>query len=96
MSVGTNYKAVIVVGLTRSKLIHCWIDQIIKSSELEDFVALRYAHSDTNVVGLRYVETPGFDSAEFIWDEEQILKLKNKFLMLTGLEAKVYLSTGAY
>ncbi|MCK9369760.1 hypothetical protein M0R04_07640 [Candidatus Dojkabacteria bacterium] len=98
MSVGTCYKAVIVVGLSREEITDAPtnIQDLITKWELAVFSSDKYGVHIDDIIGLSYVYTSVFSAVDFVWDEEQILRLKNKFLMLTGLKAKIHLVTHGF
>jgi hypothetical protein len=92
----TSYKAVVAVGLKRIDMAEVHIGKLMEKFELEKLSSTPHNSYLDDVIGLRYEETEGFDSVGLLWDESEILRLKNKFLMLTGLEANVYLCTYGY
>ncbi len=93
----TAYKAVVAVGLTRGELPRTVYSLLLDTFELDVFAGIPHdnAHTD-DVIGIQYESTYGFSSSELTWDEVEIQHLKNKFLMLTGKEAKVFLCTHGY
>jgi hypothetical protein len=90
------YKAGVVVGVPRHTFPSTHND-LIKDFTLSEFKPVVHEPNfGADIIGLEYAESNGLDANEFVWNDGEILTLKNKFLILTGLEAQVFICVVGY
>lgn len=93
-----DYSAKIVVGLRRQDFpdqtdLADWIDE----GDLEVCPPCYDGGGRKNaVVGLEYLSCSTYGNVAFDWNQKLVDDLKTEFKEITGLGAKVYLSTHGY
>jgi hypothetical protein len=91
----TVHEAVIVVGRLRQEFEdHSLLEHLIEDDDLQEWTAEPDGGGASyNAVGLEYERTGGQNAIEFDYDDVAIGQLADRFRALTGMDAKVYLST---
>lgn len=91
---GIYYRGVVAVGVQRGSIENFdKFEDLIDEGDLE-VISPSYDGSseDDAVVGLTYAASADYSSTRFVWNQQEIDELKAKFLSLTGMEAKVWLT----
>lgn len=94
----TVHEAVIVVGRLRQEFESSEaLDHLIDDDDLQEWsVSPDGGGRPFNAVGLEYERTGGQHAIELDYDDVGISQLADRFRSLTGMDAKVYLSTFGY
>jgi hypothetical protein len=85
---GIDSAASIFVGLPRDDGD---FEQLIDEDELEVCPPYYDGGSD-GLVGFHYALSPDYSPCEVSWDQSEVDSLKQRFKLLTGIDAKVWLS----
>lgn len=89
-----NYSAQIIVGLPRGEIGN---QQLIHDDDLEVCPpGYDCGGDDDAIAGFSYVDSGDYSACEFVWNEDEIIALKQKFFETTGQYAKVYISPCSY
>lgn len=91
---GTYYAAVIAVGVQRRSIEDfSTVEELIDDGELRIFGGYAGGESeDDAVVGLTFDASDDYASTEFAWDQQKVDDLKEQFMQITGMEAKVWIT----
>ena len=92
---GIDYQAAVMVGLERGNIEDENLLESIYEGDSELEVCAPYydgGDDDSAIVGFCYAASDTYAPDEFVWNQEEIDKLKANFKAATGQDAKVWLS----